>query len=197
MAMIGVSKPYVAVYANAGTTVTYSQKATIGKYTNLDISLDDAGSNDFYADNAIAESDNQTFGGGTVSITTSELSPDVLKTILGMTEEAIATTVATTTPTPKFLVAGDSQNTPYVGIGGIVKNQINGAIKYQVVILCKVMLRNPNLSIATQGESIEWQTPTLEGRIYRSDAADHRWNLISTYLDSEEDAIAVLDDYFS
>lgn len=197
MAMIGVSKPYVAVYGNTGTSVSYTQKATIGKYTNLDISLDDPGSNDFYADNAIAESDNAVFGGGTVTITTSELSPSVLKTVLGMTEEAIATTVATTTPVPKFLVASDSQKAPYVGIGGIVKNMIDGAVKYQVVILCKVLLRNPNLSIATQGESIEWQTPTLEGRIYRSDAADHRWNLISTYLDSEEDAIAVLDDYFS
>ena len=197
MAMIGVSKPYVAVYSNNGSTVSYTGLTTIGKYTNLDISLDDAGNNDFYADNGIAESDAQSFGGGTVTITTSNLDPATLKTVLGLVEESIAATIATTTPTPKWMVMSDGQSVPYVGIGGIIKMQIDGEIKYQAVVLNKVMLRNPSLSIATQGETIEWQTPTLEGRIYRSDASDHRWNQISTYLDSEADAIAAITSVLS
>lgn len=191
MAMIGVSKPYVAVYSNTGSTVSYTGLTTLGKYTNLDLSLDDAGANDFYADNAIAESDNRAFAGGSVTITTSDLDPAALKTVLGLVEEAIAATVATT-PAPKWLVNGDGQQIPYVGIGGIVKMQINGEIKYQAIVLNKVLLRNPGLSIATQGETIEWQTPTIEGRVYRSDAADHRWRMVSTYLDSEADAIAAI-----
>lgn len=192
MAMIGVSKPYVAVYSNTGSTVSYTGLTTLGKYTNLDLSLDDAGANDFYADNAIAESDNRAFAGGSLTITTSDLDPAALKTVLGLVEEAIAATVATTTPVPKWLVNGDGQQIPYVGIGGIVKMQINGEIKYQAIVLNKVLLRNPGLSIATQGETIEWQTPTIEGRVYRSDAADHRWRMVSTYLDSEADAIAAI-----
>lgn len=192
MAMIGVSKPYVAVYSNTGSTVSYTGLTTLGKYTNLDLSLDDAGANDFYADNAIAESDNRAFAGGSVTITTSDLDPAALKTVLGLVEEAIAATMATTTPVPKWLVNGDGQQIPYVGIGGIVKMQINGEIKYQAIVLNKVLLRNPGLSIATQGETIEWQTPTIEGRVYRSDAADHRWRMVSTYLDSEADAIAAI-----
>ena len=192
MAMIGVSKPYVAVYSNTGSTVSYTGLTTLGKYTNLDLSLDDAGANDFYADNAIAESDNRAFAGGSLTITTSDLDPAALKTVLGLVEEAIAATVATTTPVPKWLVNGDGQQIPYVGIGGIVKMQINGEIKYQAIVLNKVLLRNPGLSIATQGETIEWQTPTIEGRVYRSDATDHRWRMVSTYLDSEADAIAAI-----
>lgn len=192
MAMIGVSKPYVAVYSNTGSTVSYTGLTTLGKYTNLDLSLDDAGANDFYADNAIAESDNRAFAGGSLTITTSDLDPAALKTVLGLVEEAIAATVATTTPVPKWLVNGDGQQIPYVGIGGIVKMQINGEIKYQAIVLNKVLLRNPGLSIATQGETIEWQTPTIEGRVYRSDAADHRWRMVSTYLDSDADAIAAI-----
>ena len=190
MAMIGLSKPYVAVYANNGGTVSYSGLTTLGKYTNLDISLNDNGSNDFYADNGIAESDNSSFSGGTVKITTDDLTASALVTVLGLTQESIAATTATTTP--KWTVYGDNQSIPYIGLGGIVKKMVGGAVKYVAVILNKVLLANPGLSVATQGESIEWQTQQISGTIYRSDKSDHRWQQISTPLDSEADAIAAI-----
>ncbi len=191
MAMIGLSKPYIAVYANNGSTVTYSGLTTLGRYTNLDISLNDSGSNDFYADNGIAESDSGIFGGGTVTITTDDLTPASLVTALGLTQENIAATTATTSP--KWQVYGDSQSIPFIGLAGIVKKRVNGATKYVAVVLNKVKLSNPGLSVATQGESIEWQTQQISGSIYRSDATDHRWQQVSTPLDSEEDAVAAIN----
>lgn len=190
MAMIGLSKPYVAVYANNGGTISYSSMTTLGRYTNLDISLNDNGSNDFYADNGIAESDGSSFSGGTVTVTTDDLTASALVTVLGLTQENIAATTATTSP--KWQVYGDSQSIPYIGLGGIVKTMVNGAVKYIAVVLNKVLLSNPGLSVATQGESIEWQTQQISGTIYRSDKSDHRWRQVSTPLDSEADAIAAI-----
>ena len=196
MAIIGLSKPYIATYVNNNGTVTYSARTVLGKYTNLDLSLDSADENILYADNGPAESDSQ-FSGGTVTVTTDDLLAAAFKTALGLTESAIATTVATTTPTPKWLVFDDSQNAPYFALGGIIKKKVNGAYKWVCFVLEKIKFRNPDLSVATQGETIEWQTPKLEATILRSDASGHPWFRMSTELDSEEDAIAVLEDYMT
>lgn len=194
MANIGLSKPYIGTYVNTEGTVTYSARTVLGKFTNIDIALDSADDNILYADNGPAETDSQ-FSGGTVTITTDDLRPDAFKTALGLVEEAIATTIATTTPAPKWLVFNDNQNAPYFALGGIIKKKVDGAYKYQAFVLEKIKFKNPDLSVATQGESVEWQTPEIEAAILRSDAANHPWYRISTLLDSEDDAAAILEDY--
>lgn len=194
MALIGLSKPYIATYVNTSGTVTYSARTVLGKYTNLDLSLDSADENILYADNGPAESDSQ-FSGGTVTVTTDDLLASAFKTALGLTEQAISTTV--TTATPKWMVFDDSQNAPYFALGGIIKKKVNGAYKWVCFVLEKIKFRNPDLSVATQGETIEWQTPELEATILRSDASGHPWFRMSSELDSEEDAIAILEDYMT
>lgn len=192
MANIGLSKPYIGTYVNTEGTVTYSARTVLGKFTNIDIALDSADDNILYADNGPAETDSQ-FSGGTVTITTDDLRPDAFKTALGLVEEAITTTVETTTP--KWLVFNDNQNAPYFALGGIIKKKVDGAYKYQAFVLEKIKFKNPDLSVATQGETVEWQTPEIEAAILRSDAANHPWYRISTLLDSEADAVAILEDY--
>ena len=196
MANIGLSKPYIATYVNTSGTITYSARTVLGKYTEIDISLDSADENILYADNGPAETDSQ-FSGGTVTVTTDDLRPDAFKTALGLVEAAIAATMATTNPTPKWLVFDDDQAAPYFALGGIVKKKVDGAYKYQAFILEKVKFKNPDLSLTTQGETVEWQTPKLEATILRSDAAKHPWYRISTLLDSEEDAVAAIEAYLT
>ena len=196
MANIGLSKPYVATYVNTSGTITYSARTVLGKYTEIDISLDSADENILYADNGPAETDSQ-FSGGTVTVTTDDLRPDAFKTALGLVEAAIAATMATTNPTPKWLVFDDDQTAPYFALGGIVKKKVDGAYRYQAFILEKVKFKNPDLSLTTQGETVEWQTPKLEATILRSDAAKHPWYRISTLLDSEEDAVAAIEAYLT
>lgn len=196
MANIGLSKPYIATYVNNNGTVTYSARTVLGKYTEIDISLDSADENILYADNGPAETDSQ-FSGGTVTVTTDDLRPDAFKTALGLVEAAIAATMATTNPTPKWLIFDDDQAAPYFALAGVVKKKVDGAYKYQAFVLEKVKFKNPDLSLTTQGETIEWQTPELEATILRSDAAKHPWYRISTLLESEEDAIAAIEDYLT
>lgn len=196
MANIGLSKPYIATYVNTDGVVTYSARAVLGKFTQIDIALDSADDNILYADNGPAEIDSQ-FSGGSVTCTTDDLRPDVFKTALGLIEAEIATTIATTSPTPKWLVFDDRQVAPYFALAGIVKKKVDGAVKWQAFVLEKVKFKNPDLSLTTQGETVEWQTPELEAAILRSDAANHPWYRISTLLDSEEDAVAVIEDYLT
>ena len=46
-------------------------------------------------------------------------------------------------------------------------------------------------SATTQGEAVEWQTPAIEGTIFRDDSATHVWKREAT-LDSEEKAEAYI-----
>lgn len=194
MATIGLSQPFYAVYSNSGTAVTYSNGGKLGKYTALSIDLDDA-DNRFYADNAIAETDD-TFSSGTVTITTDDLRPDAMLAALGLTSEAISATGVATTDAA-WLVNSDAQSIPFLGIGGIAKKKVDGSIKYVGIVLDKIKFRNPGASITTQGESIEWQTSELTGDIYRSDKTTHDWRRITTLLDTEDEAAAAIKQYLS
>lgn len=195
MATIGLSKPYFAVYSASGSTVTYANGGLFGKATEMNIELNDGGNNILYADNGPAESDNQ-FSGGTVTITTDELSAAALTTALDMVEEEITITGVTTTGA-KWLINNDQQVVPYVGVGGVAKKMIGGVIKYVAVVLDKVKLRNIAQSITTQGETIEWQTPSVTGDIFRSDKTNHDWRRISTPLDTEEEAELCVKSYLN
>jgi phi13 family phage major tail protein len=194
MAKIGLSKPYFAKYANDGTTVTYSGGALLGKAVELSIELEGSDDNNLYADNGIAESEN-TFAGGTVTVTTDELEATTMLSVLGVTEEAITTTGLTTTD-PKWYTWDDDQDTPYLGFAAIAKIMHNGLTKYQAIVLPKIKFSNPSDTFTTQGETIEWGTPEISGNIHRSDAVKSPWKKISSALDSEDDAEAVIRDFF-
>lgn len=194
MATIGLSRPYIARYTVAGTSVSYAGGRLLGKATELSIDLADNASNIFYADNGPAEQDNQ-FSGGTISITTDDLRPQAVLSALGMVSESLAAVTDITTPGAAWLVNNDSQSIPYVGFGAVAMKKINGAIKYVGIVLDKVQFANPNESITTKGESIEWQAPQLTGTIYRSDKTSHDWKRITTPLDTEAEADLAVREY--
>lgn len=186
MAKIGLSKPYAAVYSNTGTAVTYAQGVLIGKAVELSIEIDESDDNILYADNGPAETAND-FSGGSFTITTDDLLPDVMVKILGISEEPI-TSDTIKSETPKWYKWDDAQATPYMGFGAIVKVQHNDAVKWQAIVLPKIKFSNPSDTFTTQGETIEWGTPEIGGTIMRSDAEKHPWKMISSPMDSESDA---------
>ena len=194
MPKIGLSKPYVANYSNNGTTVTYSNVGVIGRYTELQINLDNSEDNDFYSDNAVSETDNQ-FPGGTAAITTDDLSPEAMVKALGMVQEQITGVSGVTTEGAAWIVNNDNQQLPFLGLGGIIKKKQNGAIGYVAVVLDKVRFRNMSNSFTTQGRTIEWQTSSLTADIYRSDRATHDWRRFSTVFPTEAEAEAALVAY--
>lgn len=180
MATIGLSKPYYAIYAEAGGVVSYSDGAVMGKATEANISIETTEDNNLYGDNGLAETDRR-FANGTLTLSTTDLSQEVSKAILGLTEQAITGIDGVTDTSVKELVYDDAQVTPYLGVGFIIKKKVNGAYKWRGVVLPKVMFSVPEDAATTQGESIEWQTPELTGAIMRDDSATHVWKKEATF----------------
>lgn len=180
MATIGLSKPYYAIYAEAGGVVSYSDGAVMGKATEANISIETTEDNNLYGDNGLAETDRR-FANGTLTLSTTDLSQEVSKAILGLTEQTITGIDGVTDTSVKELVYDDAQVTPYLGVGFIIKKKVNGAYKWRGVVLPKVMFSVPEDAATTQGESIEWQTPELTGTIMRDDSATHIWKKEATF----------------
>lgn len=180
MATIGLSKPYYAIYAEAGGVVSYSDGAVMGKATEANISIETTKDNNLYGDNGLAETDRR-FTNGSLTLSTTDLSQEVSKAILGLTEQAITGIDGVTDTSVKELAYDDTQVTPYLGVGFIIKKKVNGAYKWRGVVLPKVMFSVPEDAATTQGESIEWQTPELTGAIMRDDSATHMWKREATF----------------
>lgn len=180
MATIGLSKPYYAIYSETGGVVSYSDGAVMGKATEANISIETTEDNNLYGDNGLAETDRR-FANGTLTLSTTDLSQEVSKAILGLTEQAITRIDGVTDTSVKELVYDDTQVTPYLGVGFIIKKKVNGAYKWRGVVLPKVMFSVPEDAATTQGESIEWQTPELTGAIMRDDSATHMWKREATF----------------
>ena len=195
MATIGLSKPYFAVYSAAGSTVSYANGAVMGKATEANIEIDTTEDNNLYADNAIAETD-RTFAGGTLTLSTDDLSQEVSKAILGLAEQAITGIEGVTDTSVKELLYDDQQQTPYLGVGFIIKKKVGGVYKWRGVILTKVMFSAPADAATTQGETIEWQTPELSATIMRDDSTNHMWKREATFT-TEAQAEAYIKDRLS
>ena len=192
MATIGVSKPYYAVYSNTGSTVSYASGGVMGKATQVDIEIETSEDNNLYADNGIAETDRQ-FTGGALTLSTDDLSQQVSKAILGLKEQALGTIEGVNDDGVKELIYDETQVTPYLGFGFIVKKVVGGVTKWRGIVLTKIMFSVPNDSATTQGESIEWQVPELSATIMRDDSTTHMWKREATFT-TEAQAEAYIKD---
>ena len=191
MAIVGCSYLKYAKYAASQGTVSYSNGGTAAKLTQVDISLDTASDNDFYADNAIDESDTQ-FAGGTLTVNTNDLTDAVSKDLLGLQEAAISSITGVTDTGVKEILFDNRQVTPYLGVGMVIKHIRAGVAAWTGVILNKVLFNVPNDSAETQGKTISWQTPTLTGKIFRDDSANQQWKAMATFT-TEAQAIAYIN----
>ncbi len=180
MATIGVSKPYYAKYNVVDGNVSYSGGGVMGKMTELEISIETSEDNNLYGDNGIAETD-RTFSNGTLTASTTDLSQEVAKDLLGVVEQELEEIPGITDTGVKELVFDDSQVTPYLGTGFIIKKMVNHMTRWRAVVLTKVMFSVPSDSATTQGESIEWQVPELSGTIMRDDSETHKWKREATF----------------
>lgn len=180
MATIGVSKPYYAKYSVVGGRVSYSNGGIMGKMTELDIEIETSEDNNLYGDNGIAESD-RTFSNGTVTASTTDLSQEISRAILGLAEKELEEIPGVTDKDVKELIYDDDQQTPYLGNGFIIKKMVNHKTYWRAIVLTKVMYSVPSDSATTQGESIEWQTPELSGTIMRDDSETHMWKREATF----------------
>ena len=177
----GFSKPYVAVYSNTGTSVSYSNGMELARGVNVTITPESSDDNNFYANNVAAESANGQFTGGTVDLTVDGLLTAAEKLIMGLPSAVDGWTAY-----------GASQAVPHVGLGFIVRYQSEGTVTYVPFVLPKVIFNTIGTEAATQEDEIDWQTQSLTAQIKRDDTADQNWKLVGTDYSSEALAEAAL-----
>lgn len=191
MAIIGCSHVKVAKYANSGTTVNYSNPAIIAKLVRININLDSASDNDFFADNSIDETDD-AFQGGTVEMETNDLTNEASALILGLATEPLSSITGITDEDVEEIVFDDRQNTPYIGLGVVIKHKRAGAYVYTGLVLPKIMFNIPADAAETQGKTISWQKPTITAKILKDDTVNHAWKKKATFT-TEVQALAYIN----
>lgn len=179
----GFSMPWVALYANNNGTVTYSGGIPLARGVDVSLSVEGTSDNKFYADNVVAETDNQAFSSGTMTLTVDGLKDAARKMITGVTTTQAVT--VTTGTTVSFDVYDDVAAVPYVGVGFVVRYMEAGVTTYVPVIIRKVKFNDPELSAATQEEEIDWQTQSLEATILRDDTTNHAWKMVGAEQTTE------------
>lgn len=175
MARVGLSYPRYAKYNNNAGTVTYTDGGSLGKAISLDLTVDGADDNILYADNAPAESAS-TFAGGNVKIGTDDLRDEAAIDIMGWEKRELTEPEKVTE-----IVRKAGAVAPNMGVGGIIKHIRNGVTVWTAMILAKVQFKDPGISATTQGETIDWQTPEIEGNVMRDDSEDEVWCRQATF----------------
>lgn len=175
----GFSLPYIAKYAASGGTVTYTDIQKLARGVSVSIEPESSDSNNFYADNVLAESVTGTFTGGTATITVDGLLSAAESVIFGLPEAATVSGVS-------VYQYGDSANPPYLGFGFLARYMSDGVTSFVPVVLTKVKFQLPSQEANTQEEEIEWQTQELTATIMRDDSANHTWKMIAATAYSTE-----------
>lgn len=185
MVTTGFSKPYVAAYANTGQTVTYTGVSSLGRGVSLSLEIDTADDNNFYADNVVAETETAQFTSGSATITVDGLDSDAATMIFGL---PAAENVQVSGEQVPFQGYGE-MNPPFVGFGCVRRTMMNGVTKYWPLILPKIKFGIPSEEMATQEDTIDWQTQELTATVLRDDTAAANWKYISEEgMDTEAEA---------
>lgn len=179
----GFSLPKVAKYAVSSGTVSYSNVQALARGVDVSISIEADSDNNFYADNVLAESDRQAFSSGTLSMTVDGLKDTARKLISGVV--TTSSTTVSTGVTVTWDIYDDAAVVPYVGVGFVARYMEDGVTSFVPIVLKKVKFDDPEITAATQGESIDWQTQSLEGKIMRDDSSSHAWRMIGTAVTTE------------
>lgn len=174
----GFSKPWVALYNNVGTAVTYSGLRRLARGVNVNINPESADDNKFFVDNVEGESAAGQFAGGTVDLTVDGCFTSAERLIQGLPEP----------DADGWTGYGNDQNVPYVGVGFIIRYMSDGVTSYQPMLLPKVKFNTMNTEAATQEEEIDWQTQALTATISRDDTLKQRWKYIIDSFATEAEA---------
>jgi len=167
MARIGLKYPVAAPITAepSGAMPTYGTGFVIGKAVsaNKNITSND---NPLYGDDAIAENDS-SFSEGTIELGVTDFgteisdNAEIQAALLGHT----IVTEGTGESAVKVTQKKADDVAPYVGLGYYKTKKINNVLMYEATLLYKVQFQLPSESTNTKGKSIEWQTPSITGRI--------------------------------
>lgn len=187
--IIGYSKPYIAGYSAAGSSVTYKGAIPLARGVSVKIDPTVGDDDGFYADNVLAESAGGVLTGGTLTLSVDGLKDAARKLAFGTPEE---TQITLNEKQYKVKGSGKSQTIPYVGVGFLIQYMEESAISYTAFIVTKVKFNETGLSAETQGKSINYQAQELTAKIMRDDTEARDWKRYVEDIADEAEAEKVL-----
>ena len=178
MAKIGLTNLWYSPLTEASDgTPSYTGALQLGKAVSCSVEITNNEAM-LYADDTLAESDT-SFANGSITLGVADDDDTVFAPLLGHTlNDGVVTKTSTDTA-------------PYVGVGRIVTKMVNGAYKYKVEFLYKVKFSEPSADETTKGESVEFSTPEIEGKIAALGDTAGTWSTSKTF-ETKSDALTYL-----
>lgn len=178
MAIKGLSIPICGNYEHKGAgIVEYTAPFIADSAVEYSFEVEVSEDNELYADNRVKESAAGVFSKGSLTLQTSDFTPELSVKVVGAKE--VTRTINGKEVTE--IVMDDRQESPYLGFGIIEEHQIDGVTSYLPIVLPKVKFNVPGGAATTRGAEIEWQTKEITARVMRSDQMDesykHPWQI--------------------
>ena len=161
MATIGLDKLYYApITENADGEETYGEPAVLAKAISAELSVE-LNEAILYADDGAAEVVKE-FKSGTLTLGIDDIGAEIASALSGATIDANGVVIS----------GSDDGGTP-VAVAFRARKS-NG--KYRYYWLYRVKFGIPATNLQTKGDSISFQTPTIEGTILRRNKVDYSGN---------------------
>ena len=155
MAHIGMKYPVAAQWAEGNI---YSDGFVVAKAINF-TGTPNKNDADLYADDGVAETDKSTKDWGT-SLGVDDLSLENQAKLLGHTYVEASET------TPESVEIGADDVAPYFGVGFYKRRRKNNVTTFTAIWLYKVQHGEPTENAETKGDTVNFQTATIEGKAY-------------------------------
>lgn len=182
---IGFDKLYYAkITEDASGNETYGTPSVFAKAIDVTIDVE-------YAEGSINADDFllyyiKLFKSGKVKLGTAGILPDVMKDVFGVRIDAKG-----------VIIRSAEDMSPTIALGFRAKNPKGGYLYYW---LYRVQLNAPAFALNTLGDSIQFNTPSIDGTIYRRNKEDstgeHPWIVYADENDSGTNA-TVITNWFS
>ena len=161
MATIGLDKLFYAPITEAANgDETYGTPVQLAKAISADLSVELAEAT-LYADDGASEVVKE-FKSGTLSLGVDDIGASVAAALTGITIDRNKVIIST------------SEDTPLPVAVGFRAKRSNG--KYRYFWLYRVKFGIPATNLATKGDSITFNTPTIEGTVMRRNKEDSKGN---------------------
>ena len=159
MATIGLSDLFYApITEGTDGSETYGTPERLAKAIQANLSIEVADAM-LFADDA-AQENVREFQSGTLTLGVDDITPEVAAVLLGAGID-----------TNGVLISSSEDIGPPVAVGFRAR-RANGTFKY--FWLYRVLFGTPSTNLQTKGESVTFQTPTIEGTILRRNKPDNR-----------------------
>lgn len=178
MKKLGLKYPVAAKYDDSTGTPVYTEGFVIAKAMNANIVIT-KNNQKLYADDDLDDID-QSFISGLETLGINELTLENQAIMLGHSLDGNGE-----------MLANKDDIAPFLGHGFYGKIKRNGAYKWRAIWFRKIQFGEPNDETTTAGETVAFQTPTIEGEIMKDINGDWKNEKI---LDTEADAIAWLNE---